>query len=291
MRNHANAGNSPRVVSLHCPLERLAHAALVAAALLASSLWPRAEARAADTVETFDPGLSNLELYLVYDGLTRSRRKRSLGLEWVAGYGIVPAFSVYVGARMQTVFAPVDLGGELMLGVLATPLDTRHFDLDLGLDLSGPEPAQLSAAPNIELNFDAEDQLARWGTYARASLPVHGGGRLAGSRPTVAVDLELTFGAYSSVARGHQILLEHRLVVPAMSTPGSGLALGYNVVCSEVFELLTEASVTFVDGYRLPDVAVLVGFVATVPGAAPRRRRRARAATTDGSRARGPKAR
>lgn len=230
--------------------------------------WPSRDARASDTVETYLVRRSYAELYLYHGGLGRYRLDRSASALWLGGYGIVPALSVYVGAQLEP--AAFDLQGGLWLGVFGTPVDTRHFDLDLGVDVGGPGPTQLQITPSLELNFDAEDDLAGWGVYARVELPIYDLGPQRGgvhpARWAPVMDLDLTVGTYIALAPGHQLLLEHALSIPAGSVPLSGLALGYNVVVSEAFELLTEVSLALPQGPDEPaGVGVMFGFVATLP--------------------------
>ena len=78
-----------------------------------------------------------------------------------------------------------------------------------------------------------------------------------------------------TVAPGHQLLVEQRLRASPTALELPSFALGYNVVCSEVFELLSEVSVALVPGRR-PELGLVFGFVATLPDTSRRARRRGR---------------
>lgn len=168
-----------------------------------------ASAPAADTVETFDPGLSNMELYLAHEGLGRGAGDQAVAGEMLLGVGLTPRLSAYV-ATVQSSNAYFTEGArELGIGLIGTVRDGDHVDLDLMLDLRTVHDGASAACihPGLELNWDAAPDLARWGTYARAGAALSGEETAAGPRRVR--DLDLTLGLYRSLGGGRQLLLEY----------------------------------------------------------------------------------
>jgi len=234
-------------------------------------------ARAADTIETWDPAAVDLEFYTTAEGLGRPSAERAFVGEMVLGYGIIPGLSAYLTAALA---ADGTLGAgvvEPALGIFGTPLDTAAVDLDLLLDVSLSGDL-LHLAPGIELNFDADPDLLTWGLYLRGGLDV--------SNRTVAADpatggagpkglawgLAATAGAYWRPHADHQLLLELDAAFALNPATGEraaelgGLALGYNVGVHEAIELVTQVRVELPQAAdESPSVALTAGFIATLP--------------------------
>jgi hypothetical protein len=235
----------------------------------------------ADTIETWGIGATNIEYYLGLDGLGLESRERTVSSAVVLGYGIVDGFSGYFGASLQSDDRFGQGMGALSLGIFGTPVDTRHFDMDLILDsgISGPGLSEFSLTPGIEFNVDSRPDLAIWGFYLRAGIPIYGGSAHGGPHHTKLADpgrthrnfsLCLNPGAYLRVAPGHQLLIEydvslHYRKVDGRSWENGGLAMGYNAVLSDSIELITQAYLDVPqhdDGFS---VGLLFGFIATMP--------------------------
>lgn len=245
-------------------------AAVVAAALPAG-------ARAADTVETFDAGAWDVELYAGADGLGTPAGDRAVFGEAVVGHGLARGLSAYVASALQ---ADGDLGGrqpDLRLGLFGTPVDLDRFDLDLMLEVGGggDDFASLWVVPGVELNLDLEAPIGSWGPYLRVSVPVNGERhRNADGSTTFRTDhaFDLNPGLQWTPREGHQLLAEYVVALnpgegdaPAAWDAG-GVALGYNVVVSEAVELITQASLAPGAGDRWVP-GVMLGLIATLPGA------------------------
>jgi len=239
------------------------------------------EARGADTIETFDIGSTDLEYYLGLDGIGLGAGERTVSSAVVLGYGIVDRFSGYLSATMQS----DDQFGQglagLSMGVFGTPLDTRHFDLDLMLDsgISGAGLSEFSLTPGIEINIDASPDHASWGTYLRTGMPIYGGSSHGGPHHTDLSDagrMKRTFslclnpGAYVTVASGHMLFLEydmsvHYRKVDGRSWDSGGLALGYNAALWDSIELISQLYLDLPQDDERFSAGVFIGFIATLP--------------------------
>ncbi len=233
-------------------------------------------AQAADTMEVFDVGATDAELYVGYDGLGITRASSSTFTEAVIGYGVAPRLSMFLAAGLEATGALTEGTQALTVGLYGTPLETKHVDLDLILQVGGTTDGGYEVMPAIELNLDAEDELALWGVYLVAGVPVHAP-QLHESvvKPSrsgdVELDLLLRLGTYWTVAPRHQVLLELDGAVHAMgSTLGSvadlgGVALGYNVTLTDTFELISQIRTDLPSGPSEPwSAGVSAGFIATL---------------------------
>lgn len=248
--------------------------------LVALALAPAA--RAADTIETWDPGAADVEVYLGYDGVGAPAGDRQVFGDVVLGYGIVPGLSAYLAASLHAdgVFA----GGQadLALGAFGTPLDTDHVDLDLILDVSagGAGFSEFRLTPTLELNLDAEPDLASWGGYVRLGLPLFGQSRAAGTEVghehEAVFSVEVNPGVYVSAADDHQIFLEVDAALHPFAVAGErqvelgGLALGWNVALADEIELISQVYLDLPQDDEPVAFGAVVGFIATLgPPAAP----------------------
>lgn len=248
---------------------------LPALPLALAAIWP-ADALAADTVETFDPGAANVELYFGFDGLGTSRADGSVIGDVVVGYGVADRLSAYLATSLQANGYLTNGQPRLCFGVIGTPVDTERFDLDLLLDVGagGDGLSRLSVAPGVEANLDLDSPAGPWGLYLRASVPFDGEGHVKSDGSIgyhTGHRFELNPGIHWAPREGHQLLAEYALAwIPGRNDePGfwenGGAALGYNVAVSETLELITQASVAPVGDRRA--AGVMLGFIATIPGA------------------------
>lgn len=247
------------------------YATRLAAAILVSMLVT-GHVRAADTVETWALGPTDVELFAGYEGLGLGPGDRGLHLELLQGFGIVERFSAYIGAGLGPCGDPL---AAFHAGTFGTVLETDHLDLDLFFDISssGPGLAGLSVGPAFELNVDARPDLALVGIYLRAGAPVSGF-RLSskphpGHRPHVAIQLLL--GGYWTVAPAHQILVEADAAFHPLERAGErpaevgGAALGYNVILHPAVELVTELFLDIPQTGRSFSASVTAGIILTRP--------------------------
>lgn len=249
-----------------------------ACALAGATLLCPVAARAADTVETWAVGATDVDFYLGFDGI-RGEQGSSYG-DIMLGYGIVERFSAYLGTTLEGSEDFGDGQATIYLGIFGTPIDFDHFDLDLFLNVStgGPGLGEFELAPAIELNFDRDPDHGSWGTYLRASLPVHGR-EVAGPMIEVEPTIESTFhvgstlGAYLTVADGHQLLVEYGMDFHPDAAEGErgvemgGLGFGYNVGLNDTLELITQLYVDIPQQDERVEYGLMTGFIATLPSA------------------------
>ena len=241
-----------------------------------AALFGSSGARAADTMEVFDVGATDAELYIGYDGLGIGRAASLTFTEAVIGYGIAPRLSMFLSAGLEATGQLTDGMQALTAGVYGTPVDTTHLDLDLLLKVSATTDDAYEVMPAVELNLDAADGQAAWGVYLIAGIPFHAPVlHAAVVKPPrsgdIELDLLLRLGSYWTIAPRHQVLLELDGAVHAMgSRLGSvgdlgGFALGYNVVLTETFELITQIRTDVPTGAEESWSAGLsAGFIATL---------------------------
>ena len=240
-------------------------------------ITPRARpARAADTVETWAVGATDLDFYTGYDGLGKRRLDRLIFGTIMLGYGLVERLSAYVGQNLQGNDYFAEGTGTTTLGIYGTPVDTKHFDLDLflGFSLGGKGYREPGLTPMVELNFDLDPNRLSWGMYLRSGFRIHGRNRsLDQDNPDYETlhQLEVTVGTYYTIARRHQLLVEHDFVWRTKAAPGArtleigGLAFGYNATLSERFELITQVTVDLPQPGERPSVNFMTGFIVTLP--------------------------
>ena len=232
--------------------------------------------RAADTVETWDPGATEVEFYLGYDGIGLAWPGQTVFADLLLGYGIVDRFSAYLGVSLQGDGSLGNGEAGVYTGVFGTAVDTDHFDLDflLNFGVGGAGLSELLVLPAAELNFDLDPQRRSFGAYLRVGVPVHGENRDSeasddGGYRTV-FDVVLNPGIYVTFAERHQLLLEYNMAFHVQSFEAhrvslGGVALGYNVVLSERIELITQIYLHVPQFDDPASVGFMTGFVATLP--------------------------
>ena len=231
-----------------------------------------APASAIDTVETFGKGEGDLEFYAGLDGLGAGAPDQAMGGSVVMGWGVAERLSAYATTGLVADGAMANAAANVGLGVFGTPLDTDHVDLDLLLDICWPgggDPA--CVAPGIELNLDAEPDLATWGVFLDATAGVSWHAPEASS-PERRVDWALGAGLYRSLGAGRQVLLRYDATVEDPPGDGAatfthgGLALGFNAMLGDTMELVAEARTGFGHDGDPATIGFMVGFVATLNG-------------------------
>ena len=239
-----------------------------------------APAWAADTVEAWAVGATDVDYYVGADRLRRSRAERTVYTDIMLGYGLVEGLSAYLGICMEgngylTTGAPA-----LYTGLFGTIVETDHVDFDLFLDVSagGPGLSELVLTPAFELNVDMDPDMLSWGAYLRFGLPLIGQSTPVTGDPgalthDTLVHVEPVLGAYWSPRAGHQLLVEVDGLMHATPSRGErpldlgGVALGYNVALGDAIELITQVQVDIPLGDELFDFGGMIGIIATLPGA------------------------
>jgi len=257
--------------NIPCPRRAIAYGAVSLGLLSSATILP---ARAADTVETWDVGATDVDFYGGFDGIGAD--ERSLYGDIMLGYGLVERFSAYLGTTLSASDHLTDGNADVYLGIFGTPLDTDHVDLDLFLDVGagGDGFDEFSLTPSTELNVDLKPDLGLWGLYLRAGAPIYGrleSGEDGAAEHHRAFDVELNPGTYLNLGAGHQILLEFDMAfhpkggADEHTVDIGGVALGYNVVLTDPIELITQLYLDLPQAGERASVGVMVGFIATLP--------------------------
>ena len=245
-------------------------------ALVAVVLLSTAPAMAADTIEHWDIGATNVDFYVGYDGMGLPAAERVLWGNIMYGYGIVDRLSAYLSVTLEGdgEFANGALGTNL--GVYGTPVETNHVDLDLFLDFGLGGDDVLEIRPSFELNLDTVNDLRQFGVYLRSGVLVSARG-LAGQPKGqtaygIALDLEATLGMYWTVAPDHQLLAEVDLSYAFMEQGDAntrfdfgGVALGYNVFLHKQVEMINQVYLDIPQDGEPFAVGFFTGFIATLP--------------------------
>ena len=223
---------------------------------------------AADTVEPFDPGATDLEFYALVSGVDRHRSAQTVAGDMVLGWGLVPGFSAYLATTMQADGTFTGSETDLAVGVFGTIRDGRRLDIDLALAFQAPSHGDgpLTLSPGLEINLDGDGR----GLYARGNLSL--AGRHADDGPRRTTDLEATLGGYLDLGQRYQLLLELGAVRAdgEESWTTGAAALGLNTVLSPSLELIAQVSRDIHEPRGPASLGAMLGFIATLPGDQPR---------------------
>lgn len=236
-------------------------------------------ARAADTMEPFSIGASDVDFYVGYEGVgLRRATDRALSGELMLGYGLLDRLSAFIGTNLAGDGLFSKGQAAVYLGLYGTPLDTRHVDFDLILSVRGGGDGfhDFSVTPGFELNFDLDPDMKSWGAYIKGGVALQG---VPGEEtdPTLEPTYEFTydligiFGTYYTIASRHQILLEldatirPKPIADARRYELGGLALGYNVTLSDRIELINQFYFDLPQPGEKLAVGFMTGFIVTLP--------------------------
>lgn len=244
---------------------RLCHCCCgLAMALTATSL------HAADTVEVFEAGVGNLELYGGFDGIGCGADDQCAMGDMLLGWGLTPRFSAYLGTTMQANGYLAGGETEWAFGALGTLRDGDHLDLDVTLDLRtvGSPDGRFTVSPGFELNLDRAPDLAAYGVYLRGGVSI--AGEQADTGPRRATDLVVTLGTYLSLSPDAQLLLE--VDAAEVDEFGGGhaweygaVALGYNVTLGPTLELVNQVTIDIPQDGETSSLGFMVGVIAALP--------------------------
>ena len=239
-----------------------------------------ATTRAADTVETWDVGATDVDLYVGFDGIGLDGSEQVLYGDIMFGYGLVERFSAYLGTTLEGSDYLSTGSASIYFGVFGTAIDTDHFDCDLFLDFSAADVGhtEFGVTPAIELNFDVLPDLASWGAFLRSGVPISGDVTASpdgaeGIEHELTADIETTLGMYWTVQDDHQLIWElDATFVPSAgdqenSTNVGGVALGYNVCLTAEcgLEMINNVYLDVPQNEENLGVGVSTGLIATVP--------------------------
>ncbi len=233
---------------------------------------------AVDTVEVWDVGATDMELYFGSAGLGAPPAERESMFDMLIGYGITERFSAYFGTTMTADGNLAAGGNEQSVGAFANLRDGEVVDLDLMLNIGSDGENGMSVQPACEVNFDLEPGLGQAGFYTRLGLNRSPRGAVgkAGVYRAVGVDsdVELVFGGYRNVSSNGQLLLEFDLVRHDSPHHGEnnweigGLALGYNFTVAGAVEMIAELSHDLPQHGEHRTWGLSVGFISTLPSLA-----------------------
>lgn len=232
-------------------------------------------AKAADTTETWDAGAADVDFYLGFDGIGHGEEGVIAG-NIMIGYGLVDRLSAYLGLALEAANRLSKESGDLRLGIFGTPLDSDHLDLDLFLEIgaAGPNFDEFRIVPALELNLDLKPDRSSAGFYLRAALPLHARSRSGSSMSgdsSLVFDVEGVIGAYMTIAKSHQLLVEFDTLFhqhPAEGERSSeigGIAFGYNVVLNPTIELICQVYFDIPQTGEAFAAGVMIGLIATLP--------------------------
>jgi hypothetical protein len=229
------------------------------------------DARAVSPVDTYNLGPSYLSAALGYHGLGLDAEEGLFSADLTLGYGIVDRFSAYAGVEATASGSLGDPAGAFALGIIGTPLDSDHVDLDLFLEAgaSGPDAAAFNLKPGLELNLDLRPDRTCMGLFfvVWETLTARDASE-AGEEEAFefAPRLGLEAAAYLTVAHGHQLFLvfdllaRHQPAADERATELGGITLGYNVMLNDEVELINELHVDIPQEDEVASVGLRVGF-------------------------------
>ena len=208
-------------------------------------------AHAADTTEVWAAGELEFDLMLSHQGAGRTFGERGLATTLLAGYGITDRISVYGGMVVEADETLSDGDIWPYLGLMAALRDGDHVDVDLLFEVgtSTVRPGELELGPGIELNLDLSPDQGSVGFFTMIGLPlgwvVDDGGSLMAAPE---LGLDLTVGAYLTVADGHQLFVANNTLVKLRgghraAAEETSTVLGYNVRLTDALEWVNQVGI------------------------------------------------
>lgn len=231
--------------------------------------------QAADTIEVWDAGAIDLELYLGSNGHGETADRRETHSDLVIGFGVARGFSAYLGATLTADGNLAAGSNELSVGAFAMVRDGASLDLDCLLNLSSAGEAGLRIQPSIELNWDPVSAAERYGFYTRLGLDLspresplkNGAYGVTGVNSNVAWLL----GAHVRAGASDQLLIEFDVLrhedpyVEGAHWEVGGLAFGWNRVLTPSLELITELYQDLPQAGEARTWGARLGFISTLP--------------------------
>ncbi len=235
---------------------------------------------AADTLETWNVGAMDVEFYLSYNSLIKVPTRDTLGANMLLGYGFSKKISGYIQTTMQ---GNTLLGGASSLqnmGLYVTALERKHVDIDLLMDLSVTDH-NLAVKFLTEINLDL-GTIPFWGFYLRSALKAYGSksvstvnkagkGRKRVETQELLFIVESVLGAYYTLKKDHQILLEVDFVYRPKPKPNQhqfdlgGWALGWNYKFHKTVEWINELHFEIPKYDKGWEIRFTTGFIASFP--------------------------
>ncbi len=249
-------------------------------------------ALACDTLEGFEPGVSDYEFFLSAGGLGKTDGEQKIKAESLLGIGITDRLSglFYVAGEGNMAYS--EGTGQFGFGLFSTPWDTNHFDCDIGLNATiaglgggerhplGHAQAEFTLTPFFELNLDSAPDMSGFGFYLVVEEVLSGRDDSTLDnmdreirRFTLTPSTALTIGGYCSIQTNHQAYIcfdlscNHRnnKTEDEGKTEIGGIALGYNGMLSEKVELITEVNFDIPQNDEDFGIDFSIGFIAALP--------------------------
>jgi hypothetical protein len=234
-------------------------------------------ATAADTVETWAAGATDVDFYLGADGLAQRKSDKTVFADIMLGYGLADRFSAYLGTTLFADEYLVNGGADIYTGLFGAPIETNHVDLDLFLNVGagGTGLTAITVTPALELNIDRDPDMRTWGVYLRAGLPLFGEAETrndeAGASFDIHIDVATILGAYATLGERHQLLIEYDMAFHPKGAAETdavevgGVALGYNIVLNDAIELINQLYLDVPQDDEPVSLGIMVGLIATLP--------------------------
>ncbi len=252
---------------------------------------------ALDTLEPFDIGVTDFEGYFAYIGAGKEELERGFNAEFLLGIGILSRLSgqLYGGADSNENLS--EALGFFGFGIFGTPVDTNHFDLDLGVNFTignlgaagdgpaGHAQAEFTVEPYLEMNLDSDPDMSGYGLFLVVEATLGGQDNSyipPGTSPADEIRaFRLTPGTgfliagYWRPAERHELLLGYDMYFNYNASAGErvtdvgGISLGYNVILLDPLELITEVYFDIPQEDDNFGVDFFIGFIATLPSFLP----------------------
>lgn len=228
---------------------------------------------AADTVETWDVGATDVDFYMGAENLGQTREEGIAFGGILLGYGLLDRFSGYAGMTFQADLNLGESSPETYLGLFGTPYQSDHLDLDLFLNFS-TAGGEATITPSLELNWDHDPDMATFGVYVRSGIVFaqeDSDSAKPEETPGIGHSIDINPGVYWMITERSQLLVEYTTGYFPTPAPEQDrwdvghLHLGWNRMLVDTLELVTEVNFTVekVDGHNA--WGAFAGIIATLP--------------------------
>lgn len=256
--------------------------------------FPGQPAHALDTLEPFDIGVTDFEAYASFMGVGKPEIDRGVSADMLLGIGITERFSGQIYGGGEGNQSLTEATGFFGFGVFGTPVDTDHFDVDLGINVtigglgaggSGPadhDQAEFTFTPYVEVNLDSDPEMMGYGLFLVVEQTLGGQDRSYFNDLnqeirdfTLMPGTALLVAGYYRIAEIHELLIGYEMAFEYKAAPGEkkvdvgGIPLGYNVILSDAVELITEVYFDIPQTGEYFGVDFMLGIIATLPSWVP----------------------
>jgi hypothetical protein len=237
------------------------------------------DAAAAGSARTYGVGILDLKVSAGFDGYNPDGYKKNLFSDVVLKYGVKDRFSAYVAASILSDDYPGEKKGRAAMGLSGTPVDLRHFNVNLGFDVT-VDSDRFSLVPKLQLNLDLGTRVGKMGVYFKleeslASSAAETGAasiRDAVNSLRFTPETGLTVGTSWALVRGHQLAIEYDMdfARTRLQTPNAaeiaGISIGYNVRLTDHIKTFYKVSLDIPGAGGDFNAGLKVGFAVNLPG-------------------------